>query len=82
MGTNIPPPDLQALTRQTQQIWDDKAAFWDERMGEGNQFQRVLVGPVSERLLQVQPGEVVLDVACGNGVFSRRLAVCRREPGS
>jgi SAM-dependent methyltransferase len=25
-------------------------------------------------LLKVQPGETVLDVACGNGVFSRRLA--------
>jgi len=66
--------DLRALTRETQQIWDSKAAYWDERMGEGNPFQRVLVGPASERLLQVQPGEVVLDVACGNGVFSRRLA--------
>jgi ubiquinone/menaquinone biosynthesis C-methylase UbiE len=43
-------------------------------MGEGNQFQRVLVGPASERLLQVQPGQVILEIACGNGVFSRRLA--------
>jgi 2-polyprenyl-3-methyl-5-hydroxy-6-metoxy-1,4-benzoquinol methylase len=25
-------------------------------------------------LLKVRPGEGVLDVACGNGVFSRRLA--------
>ncbi len=74
MDTDTPPDELRALTEETQQIWDSKAAFWDERMGEGNQFQRVLVGPASERLLQVQAGEVVLDVACGNGVFSRRLA--------
>src|SRR5439155_2451903 len=55
-------------------LWDRKAAFWDERMGDGNDFQRLLVGPATERLLQLRPGELVLDVACGNGVFSRRLA--------
>jgi SAM-dependent methyltransferase len=43
-------------------------------MGEGNAFQRVLIGPAAERLLQLRPGERVLDVACGNDVFSRRLA--------
>lgn len=66
--------DIRALNQETQQIWENKAAFWDERMGDGNAFQRVLVGPASERLLQVHPGDVVLDIACGNGVFSRRLA--------
>src|ERR687885_2751672 len=66
--------NLQDLNRATREIWDSKARFWDERMGEGNQFQRVLIGPASERLLQVQPDQVILEIACGNGVFSRRLA--------
>lgn len=66
--------DARQLNSETQQLWERKADFWDERMGEGNRFQRVLVGPASERLLEVQPGEVVLDIACGNGVMSRRLA--------
>jgi 2-polyprenyl-3-methyl-5-hydroxy-6-metoxy-1,4-benzoquinol methylase len=66
--------NLQDLNRATREIWDSKAQFWDERMGEGNQFQRVLIGPASERLLQVQPDQVILEIACGNGVFSRRLA--------
>lgn len=63
-----------ALARQVHEAWEKKAAFWDEMMGEGNAFQRVLIGPATERLLQVRPDETVLDVACGNGVFSRRLA--------
>jgi 2-polyprenyl-3-methyl-5-hydroxy-6-metoxy-1,4-benzoquinol methylase len=66
--------DETALARQVHEAWEKKAAFWDEKMGEGNAFQRVLIGPATERLLEVLPGETVLDVACGNGVFSRRLA--------
>ena len=66
--------DETTLAGQVREAWEKKAAFWDEMMGEGNAFQRVLIGPATERLLQVQPGEMVLDVACGNGVFSRRLA--------
>ena len=56
-------------------IWNRNAAFWDERMGqEGNDYQRLLVGPAQERLLELHPGELVLDIACGNGLFSRRMA--------
>src|SRR5918995_6626907 len=73
--TNDPASDnSRALVPETQAIWDEKAAFWDERMGEGNAFQQVLIGPASERLLAVRPNELILDVACGNGVFARRLA--------
>jgi 2-polyprenyl-3-methyl-5-hydroxy-6-metoxy-1,4-benzoquinol methylase len=66
--------DSAALTRETQAIWDGKAAFWDEQMGEGNAWHRTLVAPAVERLLAPQVGETILDVACGNGQFARRLA--------
>ena len=65
----------RTYNQETQVLWDRKAAFWDELMGdEGNPFQRLLVGPATERLLDIQGGEMILDVACGNGVFTRRLA--------
>src|SRR5262249_51186407 len=44
------------------------------RMGEGNDFFEILVWPATERLLGVRPAERVLDIACGNGLTSRRLA--------
>ena len=67
--------DAQAqLAAEVRAIWDAKAAFWDERMGEGNAFQLELIGPAVERLLAMRPGERILDVGCGNGVTSRRLA--------
>ena len=59
---------------QVRAIWDRNAAWWDNRMGEGNDFQRVLIAPATERLLDLKPEERVLDVACGNGLFSRRMA--------
>lgn len=62
------------FNQQVRDVWNTNAAFWDEQMGDGNQFQRILVGPATERLLQLQPGEQVLEIACGNGVMARRLA--------
>jgi 2-polyprenyl-3-methyl-5-hydroxy-6-metoxy-1,4-benzoquinol methylase len=64
---------------ETRQAWNRNAAYWDGRMGEGNDFVEVLSWPATERLLTVQPGERILDVACGNGLTSRRLAVLGAE---
>lgn len=73
------PKDLNALKREVRNIWNQNAAFWDEYMGEGGSFQRLLIGPATERLLDLHPGELVLDVACGNGAFSRRMATLGAE---
>lgn len=66
---------IAELNRETREIWDQNAEWWDERVGaEGPILQRSIIGPTSERLLDLQPGELVLDIACGNGAFSRRMA--------
>lgn len=70
-------PDLNpdALRSETQRIWDAKAQFWDGLMGaDGNDFYRTVVRPAQNALLALQWGEVVLDVACGNGLVARELA--------
>lgn len=68
-------PDERELNNTGRDLWDAKATFWDDLHGaDGNAFHRQLVSPATERLLALQPGERVLDVACGSGVMARRLA--------
>ena len=66
--------DAQEENMQAQRAWNTNAQFWDQRMAEGNDFFRVLVWPAVEKLLQPAAGDRLLDIACGNGVTSRRLA--------
>jgi len=66
--------DFPELNETVREVWDRNADFWNERMGEGNDFHRVLIAPAQERLLQLHPGESVLDIGCGNGQFARRMA--------
>jgi 2-polyprenyl-3-methyl-5-hydroxy-6-metoxy-1,4-benzoquinol methylase len=66
--------DLKSPTHESREIWNRNAPEWDAQMGEGGAFQRVLIGPNTERLLALQPDELVLDIACGNGAFARRMA--------
>ena len=66
--------DASALNQEAREIWNSKAPFWDDYMKEGNQHSRELVWPAQERLLGLRRGEQVLEVACGNGNFARRMA--------
>jgi 2-polyprenyl-3-methyl-5-hydroxy-6-metoxy-1,4-benzoquinol methylase len=60
--------------QETHDAWNQNANFWDTNMGEGNHFVEILIWPATQRLLALQPGERILDIACGNGLTSRRLA--------
>ena len=56
--------------------WNANAEIWDSRMGdEGNDFFNDLCWPVLASFLDPKPDSNILDVACGNGLTSRRLAV-------
>ena len=61
--------------KESRARWEQNADFWDEKMGEhSNRFHREIVRPSTEKLLSIRRHERILDVACGNGNFSRRLA--------
>ena len=67
--------DNKKLNDEGRDLWNRKAKFWDELFGDnGNVFHRRLVEPTVLELLDLQAGETALDIGCGNGVMSRRLA--------
>ena len=71
---STPVSEEHNLHDEVRSTWDELAAFWDERMEAGRTWQRHLIQPAVERLLRLQPGERVLEIACGNGGFARRMS--------
>ncbi len=69
-GANAPAP----TNDEVRDAWDAIAGYWDEQMEAGNTMQRPLIQPAVERVLALRPGERVLEIACGNGEFSRRMS--------
>ena len=66
---------IQDSNQFSKEAWDANAEHWDARMGDnGNDFFNVLCWPVLASFLDPRPGSKILDVACGNGLTSRRLA--------
>lgn len=64
-----------SINNQTREAWNATAQVWDKKMGdEGNDFHKYLVRPAIEKLLQLKLGQKILDVGCGNGLTTRRLA--------
>ncbi len=66
---------MDNLNQTTKEAWDANAEVWDQRMGaEGNDFFNTLCWPALASLLDPKPGDTILDIACGNGLTTRRLA--------
>ena len=70
-----PEAQLAQLKQEILRGWEAGADFFDERWGDqGDEFHVELFGPAAERLLGLSRGARVLELACGNGAFARRLA--------
>ncbi|MBX3086544.1 MAG: methyltransferase domain-containing protein [Anaerolineae bacterium] len=67
------------LNAESREIWDTNAEVWDTKIGGGGGWQSTLMVPTVERMLKLQAGENVLDIACGNGHFSRWMAALGAE---
>ena len=66
---------LEHLHNETHQAWEANAEVWDKRMGdEGNDFFNLLCWPTLASFLPSKSDAHILDIACGNGLTTRRLA--------
>jgi len=56
-------------------LWDQAARWYDNLVGiHGTDFHKTIIMPGVLRMLAVKKGNRVLDIACGQGVFSRYLS--------
>jgi ubiquinone/menaquinone biosynthesis C-methylase UbiE len=63
-------PEKKELT-----LWDQASRWYDSLVGsQGTDFQKDIIMPGVLRLLDVAKKDRVLDLACGQGVFSRYLS--------
>jgi len=66
--------DFREHSDESRAIWNTNAEWWDDRIGDGNDFQLELIEPATERLIDADPGKTILDIACGAGRLGRRMA--------
>ena len=66
-------PDFPEYDGKTAKVWDRNAEWWDDQIGDGNAVQDLLE-PITESMLELKPGNRVLDIAYGAGRFARRMA--------
>src|SRR5438067_12671961 len=74
MTTKRQDAEFPEQAEENRRIWDANAVWWDDRIGDGHDFQTILIEPATERLLKVVAGDTILDAACGAGRFARRMA--------
>lgn len=66
---------MKHLLEESLEIWNDNAVYWDRYMGdESNEFHREVVRPKVTELLDLKENDYILDIACGNGNYSKYLA--------
>ena len=56
-------------------VWDQAAQWYDALVGlKGSEYQKAIIFPGAFQMMQLEKGNTVLDLACGQGVFSRYLS--------
>lgn len=58
----------------TKTSWGKVANWYDKLVEKGDSYQKRLILPNLLRLLELKRGEVLLDLACGQGFFAREFA--------
>ena len=62
-------------------LWDQASRWYDSLVGmSGSDYHHTIVIPGVFKMLELKPGRRILDLACGQGVFSRFLLGKKMKP--
>lgn len=67
--------------KENETSWDKVSGWYSELLEDENTYQAQVILPNLRRLLNLQKGEKVLDLACGNGYFSKEFAKTAKVVG-
>ena len=68
-------------SQRKQTLWDQASRWYDSLVGmSGSDYHQTIVMPGVFKLLEIKAGRRVLDLACGQGVFSRFLLAKKIKP--
>jgi ubiquinone/menaquinone biosynthesis C-methylase UbiE len=59
--------------------WGNVAQWYHETVEDVASYQRDLIMPNLLRLMEIKPGQKILDLGCGEGLFTRRFAKAGAE---
>lgn len=59
--------------------WGKVSAWYDELLGDEDTYQKKVILPNLLRILDIKKGDSILDVGCGQGLFSREMAMLGAE---
>ena len=69
-----PIKNIRTSSRRKPNLWDQASRWYDSLVGmSGSDYHQTIVMPGVLKMLELKPGRRVLDLACGQGVFSRFL---------
>ena len=80
-NTRRPIKKSRTSSQRKQTLWDQASRWYDSLVGmSGSDYHQTIVMPGVLKLLELKAGRRVLDLACGQGVFSRFLLEKKIKP--
>ena len=80
-NTRKPIKNSRISSQRKQTLWDQASRWYDSLVGmSGSDYHQTIVMPGVLKLLELKAGRRVLDLACGQGVFSRFLLEKKIKP--
>ena len=74
MGARFRGNDSNNMSKKISTSWSKGAEWYDETVSRDDSYQNKVILPNLLRLMEIKPGEKILDVGCGTGFFAAEFS--------